>query len=211
MAIYFSIAKRGLLPHERTQQNVDETIDLGTLRPQLECRQVVDAVEFQSSSIRLPSVMPKGELLAALSTMQRVMLHEFEKGNAVTLPGIGTFRLTLKGEIEVKDGNYHGKDVRVGSINFRPDNMLIKEARSIKVEQTPFGQVFQTEESDIEARIVELFSRKSTITHKNVAAAFEQTLTRGRITAILRKLVKEGRLIREGKGALTRYRLVNQE
>lgn len=209
MAIYFSIAKRGLLPHERTQQNVDETIDLGTLRPQLECRQVVDAVEFQSSSIRLPSVMPKGELLAALSTMQRVMLHEFEKGNAVTLPGIGTFRLTLKGEIEVKDGNYHGKDVRVEGINFRPDNILIKEARSFKVEQTPFGQVFQTEESDIEARIVELFSRKSTITHKNVAAAFEQTLTRGRITAILRKLVKEGRLIREGKGALTRYRLVN--
>ncbi len=206
MAIHFSIVKRGLLPTEETQQNINEVTDLKKLRPVLECPQTVDAVDFQSSSIRLPSLMPKGELQAALSTMQRVMLHELEKGNAVTLPGIGTFRVSLKGGIEVKDGNYHGKDVRVESIHFRPDNELLKKARRFEVEQEPFGLVFQTEEAEIESRIAQLFASKSIVTHKDVATAFEQTLTRGRISAILRRLVKEGRIVSEGKGSQTRYR-----
>ncbi len=206
MAIHFSIVKRGLLPTEETQQNINEVTDLKKLRPVLECPQTVDAVDFQSSSIRLPSLMPKGELQAALSTMQRVMLHELEKGNAVTLPGIGTFRVSLKGGIEVKDGNYHGKDVRVESIHFRPDNELLKKARRFEVEQEPFGLVFQTEEAEIESRIAKLFASKNIVTHKDVATAFEQTLTRGRINAILRRLVKEGRIVSEGKGSQTRYR-----
>ena len=206
MAIHFSIVKRGLLPTEETQQNINEVTDLKKLRPVLECPQTVDAVDFQSSSIRLPSLMPKGELQAALSTMQRVMLHELEKGNAVTLPGIGTFRVSLKGGIEVKDGNYHGKDVRVESIHFRPDNELLKKARRFEVEQEPFGMVFQTEEAEIESRIAQLFASKNIVTHKDVATAFEQTLTRGRISAILRRLVKEGRIVSEGKGSQTRYR-----
>ena len=206
MAIHFSIVKRGLLPTEETQQNINEVTDLKKLRPVLECPQTVDAVDFQSSSIRLPSLMPKGELQAALSTMQRVMLHELEKGNAVTLPGIGTFRVSLKGGIEVKDGNYHGKDVRVESIHFRPDNELLKKARRFEVEQEPFGLVFQTEEAEIESRIAQLFASKSIVTHKDVATAFEQTLTRGRISAILRRLVKEGRIVSEGKGSQTQYR-----
>lgn len=195
------------MPHEETQQNINEQANLKALRPQLECPTIVDAVDFQSSSLRLPSVMPKGELLAALGTMQRVMLHELEKGNAVSLPGIGTFRLSIKGEIEVKDGNFHGKDVHVDGLHFRPDRELLKKVRSFKVEQVPFGQEFQTEETAVEACLAELFARQSSITHKDVSAAFEQTLTRGRVTAILNRLVKEGRLVREGKGAQTIYRL----
>ena len=207
MAIQFSIAKRGLLPHEKEQQNVDEATSLKNLRPQLECPTTVDAVDFQSSSLRLPSVMPKGELQAALSTMQRVLLHELEQGNAVTLPGIGTFRLTLKGDIEVKDGNYHGKDVRVDSILFRPARELLAEVRGFEVDQVPYGWKFNAEESEVEARLTELFAGKEFITHKDVAVAFEQTLTRNRVTTLLNRLVKEGRLIRDGKGAQTRYRL----
>ena len=116
------------------------------------------------------------------------------------------FRVSLKGGIEVKDGNYHGKDVRVESIHFRPDNELLKKARRFEVEQEPFGLVFQTEEAEIESRIAQLFASKNIVTHKDVATAFEQTLTRGRISAILRRLVKEGRIVSEGKGSQTRYR-----
>ena len=211
MAIQFSIAKRGLLPHEKEQQEVNEQTNLKDLRAVPRCQATIDAVEFQSGNSRLPSVLPKGELLAALGAMQRVMLHEFEQGNAVTLPGIGTFRLTLKGEIEVKDGNYHGKDIRVDNMNFRPDRDLLKKIRSLKVNQVPYGYAFQTEEAELEARLTELFAHQSTVTHKDVATAFEQTLTRGRVTALLNRLVKEGRLVREGSGSQTRYRLANEE
>lgn len=206
MAIQFSIAKRGLLPTEEARQDTGGQMNLKPLRPQLECPQTVDAVEFQGSSSRLPSVLPKGELQAALSAMQQVMLHEFEKGNAVTLPGIGTFRLSLKGEIEQRDGTLHGKDVRVDNLLFRPDRQLMRKVRSLEVDQEPFGLAFQTEETEVEARLAALFARQSTITNRDVAAAFGHTLTRGRIVSLLHRLVREGHLVREGAGAQTRYR-----
>lgn len=206
MPIRFSIAKRGVLPTEGQQENVNETTDLESLRVLLESPTTVDAVEFQSSSTRLPSVLPKAELQAALSTLGRVMAHELEKGNAVTLPGIGTFRLSLKGSLEVKDSNYHGKDVRVEGIQFRPDRDLLAEVRSFEVDQVPFGWNINAEESEVEARLAELFASKNAITHKDVAAAFGQTLTRNRVTLLLNRLVAEGRLVREGKGAQTHYR-----
>ena len=207
MPIRFSIARRGVLPTEGQQENVSETTDLERLRVLLESPTTTDAIEFQSSSNRLPSVLPKAELMSALSTLQRVMVHEMEKGNAVTLPGIGTFRLSLKGSIEVKDGNYHGKDIRVDSIQFRPDNELLAEVRGFEVEQVPYGWKFNAEESEVEARLAELFAGKSYITHKDVSVAFEQTLTRNRVTKLLGRLVKAGRLVRDGKGAQARYRL----
>ena len=207
MPVRFSIAKRGLLPQEEEPQNIGEEVDVERLRPQLECPTTVDAVEFQSCSSRLPSILPKAELLAALSTLQRVMVHELEKGNAVSLPGIGTFRLSLKGGIEVKDGNYHGKDVRVEGLQFRPDSELLAEVRNFEVDQVPYGWEFHTEESEVETRLAELFASKTYITHNDVSVAFEQTLTRSRVTSLLNRLVKEGRLVREGKGAQTRYRL----
>lgn len=207
MSIRFSIARRGVLPTEGQQENVSETTDLERLRVLLESPTTTDAIEFQSSSNRLPSVLPKAELMSALSTLQRVMVHEMEKGNAVTLPGIGTFRLSLKGSIEVKDGNYHGKDIRVDSIQFRPDNELLAEVRGFEVEQVPYGWKFNAEESEVEARLAELFAGKSYITHKDVSVAFEQTLTRNRVTKLLGRLVKAGRLVRDGKGAQARYRL----
>lgn len=206
MAIKFSIAKRGLLPTEKTQQGATGETDLRNLRAVLECSETVDAVEFQSGSARLPSLMPKGELVAALNVLQNVLVHEFEKGNAVLLPGIGTFRPSLKGEIEVRNGNYHGRDIHVDGLQFRPDNALMERVRSIEVDQVPCGKTFDNEEEALAARLAELFSRQSTITHKDVAIAFGQTLTRGRIAALLRRLVEEGRLVREGKGAQTRYR-----
>lgn len=207
MPIKFSIAKRGSLPTEELQQNTNEGMDLEKLRIVLECPTTVDAVELQSGSLHLPSVLPKGELQAALSLLQSVMLHEFRNGNAVTLPGIGTFRLSLKGDIEIKDGNLHGRDVRVDGLLFRPDRELMSKVRRFEVDQMPFGWEFRTEEPGIEARIFELFAHQDFITHKDIAAAFEQTLTRNRITSLLGRLVRSGRLIREGKGAQARYRL----
>ena len=165
MAIQFSIARRGLLPHEKEQQGVNQQADLKNLRVVPVCTETVDAVEFQSSSSRLPTVLPKSELLAALDTIQRVMIHELEQGNAVTLPGIGTFRVTVKGDIEVKDGSYHGKNVRVDGLNFRPDRELLKKAQGFEVSQVPLGQTIQTEGTDVEARLIELFASKVKLVH----------------------------------------------
>ncbi len=179
---------------------------LRSLRPQVEHRSIVDVVDFQSSEFRLSSTLSRGELTSALSVIQEVMVHELEKGNAVTLPYIGTFRLSLKGGIEVKNGYYHGRNVRVDDLLFRPNSELLGKVRSIKVNQVPYGQAFHIEDDDMEERLTALFAQQSTITHMDVSYAFGQTLTRSRISTLLRRLVGEGRLIRVGRGAQTRYR-----
>lgn len=234
MAIRFTISRRGLLPNEKgessavNQTNNGEGVTLQdaanqhltdeqwlkSLRPRVDEGAVVDAAEFQNSDYRLPSTLPHGELLNAMDVMRRVMLHEMEKGNAVVLPGIGTFRLSLKGGIEVRevrneDGTnrayYHGKDVCVNSILFHPDRELLEDVRQFEVEQSPFGRAFHTEEEDIEERLTALFAKQESITHRDVSFAFEKTLTRSRIASLLKRLTEEGRLIREGSKSQTRY------
>ena len=197
MAIRFTIAKRAAVPAEGGEIR---------LQPRLEKRPTVNAVRFQRGEFRINSSISVGELEHALCDLQRVMLHELEKGNAVNLPGIGTFRLSLKGEIEVKNGTYHGSDVRIAGINFQPDRELLSKALAFSVNQVPYGQAFDTDEADIDQRLTALFADRDTVTHKDVRFAFELTLTPHRITTLLQRLVREGRLIREGSGCQTRYR-----
>lgn len=197
MTIKFTIAKRAATPAEGGKIR---------LQPRLENRATINAVEFQSSPFRLKSTISSGELLHALSDLQRVMLHEMEKGNAVNLPGIGTFRLSIKGEIEVKDGSYHGRDVHVAGINFQPDKELLSKAQGFEVSQVPYDQAFHTEEDDIEQRLTALFANHDTVTHKDVRLAFDWTLSPHRVSSLLKRLVSEGRLIRIGDGCQTRYR-----
>lgn len=232
MAIRFTIAKRGLLPNERVkpetgasddrqdaqvngeqlsaeeQEALVNELQLKSLRPRLEHRVTVDAVEFQADEFRLPSMLTKGELLSALDVLTRVMVHEMKMGNAVKLPGLGTFRLSLKGEIEVKQGNYHGKNVHVDGLLFEPDHDLLAKVRDIEVDQVPVGNMFRTEDTEVEQRLEALFSQQETITNQDVFYAFELQLTRRRITTLLSRLVREGKLIREGRGGQTRYRQV---
>ncbi len=197
MAIRFTIAKRAATPAEGGEIR---------LQPRLEKRPTIDAVRFQRSEFRVSSIISSGELEHALCDLQRVMLHEMEKGNAVNLPGIGTFRLSLKGEVEVKDGYYHGRDVHVAGINFQPDRELLSKVQKFEVCQVPYGQAFHTEEDDINERFTALFADHETITHKDVRNAFELTLTPHRVSTLLQRLVREGRLIRIGDGCQTRYR-----
>lgn len=105
-----------------------------------------------------------------------------------------------------KGAYYHGRDVHVDDILFRPDRELLSAVRRFEVDQSPFGQVFHTDEADIDARLTALFATHDIASHKDVYNAFDKTLTRGRVTFLLRRLVGEGRLIALGSGAQTLYR-----
>lgn len=201
MAIKFTIAKRRILPEERP---AEEGVVAG-LSPRVEHRPTTDVVAFQDEH-HWGSLLRGSDLAHALSEVRRIMLHEMESGNAVTLPGIGTFRLSLKGQIEAKDGNYHGRNVRVDDILFKPDRELRREVKRFEVNQSPNGGGSDTESSDVELRLTELFAKQATITHKDVLFAFEQTLSKHRVSNLLQRLTEEGRLVREGSGSQTRYR-----
>ncbi len=199
MAIDFTIAKRGPLPTEDG--------DVKDLYPRLRSRETVDVVDFQKNA-PWGTAMTPSNLIFALGELQRIMLHELREGKAVTLPGIGTFRLSLRGDIEIREGCYHGRNVRVDGLIFQPDRELRDAVSRFAVNQTPYGTAIQADRNQVEEVFSTLFREKESITHKNVFMAFEGVLTRHRVTSLLRRLVHEGRLLREGEGSQTRYRAV---
>ncbi len=187
------------MPGEETNERI--------LRPRLKQVETVDVVEFQK---RVPwgTAMTASNLIFALGELQRIMLHEFKLGNAVTLPGIGTFRLSLKGEVETVNGNFHGRNVRVDGLLFKADRELTKAVEAIPVDQVPLGQIVTADDEKVEELLTELFSKNETITHKKVFFAFEGVLTPHRVTSLLARLTRESRLVREGSGSQTCYRAV---
>lgn len=197
MAIQFSVAKRGVFPGEEGEMK--------DLQPRLYSRETVDAVEFQRKA-PWGTVMSYDTLGYALGEVRRTLLHEMRDGKAVTLPGIGTFRLSLKGGVEVRDGNYRGRDVHVDGILFTPDRKLRKELCALPVNQVPVGLAVGLDDRQVEERLTALFREKESVTHKQVFFAFEASLTHHRVVTLLARLVREGRLIREGERSQTRYR-----
>lgn len=128
MAIQFTVAERGQLPGEENERR--------NLYPRLKSHRTVDVVDFQKRA-PWPSAMSSANLQFALGELQRIMLHELKEGNAVTLPGIGTFRLSLKGSVAVRDGQYRGEDVHVDNLLFQPDRELAEQVQEMPVEQQP--------------------------------------------------------------------------
>ena len=52
------------------------------------CQATIDAVEFQSGNSRLPSVLPKGELLAALGASRQTIVEDFALSNVSYAPAM---------------------------------------------------------------------------------------------------------------------------
>ena len=122
------------------------------------------------------------------------------------LPGIGTFTLTLRGDIELRGKDYHGKDVRVDGLRFTPDRELLQEVRDFEVDQTPYGMAYFTSQVNVRELLDELFAKQSTITRRDLELAAGLVLSKHRLSDLLKQLVADGRLIKEGTGNQTRYR-----
>ena len=199
--IQFQGLRRGAVPAEGEEGNAMEA----RLQPRLMAGPTVDAVEFKNNR-HWGGMLQGADLAHALNEAQRIMLHEMEDGKAVRLPGIGTFRLSLKGEVEILQGNYHGNNVHVEGILFQPDPELLEEVRRLEVSQVPAFVAAGIEDEVVEERFTELFAANESVTNRNVLFAFQLFMSRHRVYRLLKRLTEEGRLIREGQGAQTRYR-----
>jgi len=153
-----------------------------------------------------PTMANEGQMQLCLGELRRLFLHELCKGSSVRLPGIGTFTLTLRGDIELRGKDYHGKDVRVDGLRFTPDRELLQEVRDFEVDQTPYGMAYFTSQVNVRELLDELFAKQSTITRRDLELAAGLVLSKHRLSDLLKQLVADGRLIKEGTGNQTRYR-----
>ena len=204
MAIHFTISRRATLQSEKSAARE-------VLVPRLQSAQPCNVVDYIDNSL-WPSKLNGGDLAHSLAEIQSIMLHELADGSPVTLPGIGTFQVSIKGKIDTdKNGGVMGCDVHVEGLRFTPDKGLMKKVRAMQVEQHPDASLIIADKEETERILCELFTHKQTIQHRDVMLAFERTLSTHRTTTLLQQLVAEGRLILEGSGSQTRYRAAEGE
>ncbi|MBO4802610.1 MAG: hypothetical protein J5545_12230 [Bacteroidaceae bacterium] len=216
MAIQFTLARRSTLPTEDASSLIDiatgqpiapDAAKAKTLIPRLRTRGgPVDAAKY-FDGCPWSTVVNKSLIQLCLGELKRLLLHELCEGTAVTLPGIGTLQVTLRGDIEVRGDHYHGRDVHVDGLRFTPDPELLRAVRHFEVDQAPFGMAFTPEQLDIVHILKDLFATQETITRRDLEAACDYALSKHRLTDLLNRLVSEGLLLREGQGNQTRYRL----
>ncbi len=176
MAIHFTISRRATLQSEKSAARE-------VLVPRLQSARPCNVVDYIDNSL-WPSKLNGGDLAHSLAEIQSIMLHELADGSPVTLPGIGTFQVSIKGKIDTdKNGGVTGCDVHVEGADKEETERILRE----------------------------LFKHKQTIQHRDVMLAFERTLSTHRTTTLLQQLVAEGRLILEGSGSQTRYRAAEGE
>lgn len=198
--VQFTISKRSKLPTESSEQT-------HTFIPRLQTTgRPVNAVKF-FEDCPWDNIVNKSLMQLCLGELRRLLLHEMCKGSAVTIPGIGTLTLTLHGDIEVRNGHYHGQNVRIDGLRFKPDRKLLSDIRAFEVDQTPIGRAHSASQIDIDAILADLFAKQITITRGELENACGLVLSKHRLSDLLTRLVKEGRLIKEGRGNQTRYRL----
>lgn len=199
MAIHFSISRRATLATEKSQTRE-------VLTPRLQSSRSCNVVDFINQN-PWPSKLDGGDLSHSLAEIQRILLHELADGSAVTLPGIGTFQVSIKGTVHTdKKGGVTGCDVRVDGLRFVPDKDLLQKVRAMDVDQQPEGLLITPDDAKTDDIFQELFARQASIQHRDVMEAFGWVLSAHRTTTLLQRLTAEGRLIREGTGSQTRYR-----
>ena len=163
------------------------------------------------------TLLTKGTLYASLDEIRRTLLHLMANGSPVTIPFLGTFTLTLGGDVQVENGHYQGHDVHVDGIRFTPDADFLRELRALSVHQNPLPLAPYVDDERLNAVLDGLFGEAAasdtassaesrTITHADLYRAFDGTLSHHRISDILNRLVAEHRLTREGSRNQTRYR-----
>ena len=81
--------------------------------------------------------LTKGTLYASLDEIRRTLLHLMANGSPVTIPFLGTFTLTLGGDVHIENGHYQGHNVHVDGIRFTPDADFLRELRALSVDQDP--------------------------------------------------------------------------
>ena len=251
--IQFTISNRGKLPteapypiYDAEKKEYKDPVTGEVVNPlETQARQFVPRLRGSGKTVNAasffrdcpwPTMATKGNMDLCLGELHRLFLHELCKGSSIHLPGIGTFTLTLRGDIVLREGRevpvkedadekqdsegqtssdeqpktrrlyYHGKDVRVDGLRFTPDRELLQEVRDFEVDQTPYGMAYSTSQVNIRKILEELFAKQSTITRRDLELAADLVLSKHRLSNLLKQLVADGKLIQEGRGNQTRYR-----
>lgn len=145
------------------------------------------------------------DIVAVLTALSEVLQSELAQNHSVHLDGLGTFSLSLKGEV-VKDESrkrLQVKDPHVRSVLFNPERHLVDSfsrepfAEGLYLPNKPIDDAF------VQEKLTEHFSQYSTLRYSELRHLL--VLNEYDTRNLLKRLVENGSLKREGKGGATVY------
>lgn len=107
-----------------------------------------ESMNSLAESIQESCTLTVHDVKAALSAMNSALVAELKDGGSVTIDGLGTFSLSLSGEI-VKDENGVPKASHLGvrSVSFRPLQSFVKQFSDVSFHRSRMMDVSDVEHS----------------------------------------------------------------
>lgn len=166
--------------------------------PKLITYSTIDTDEFVDMLHRNCGVNP-GDALKVVAGMGQVMTEMLSNGHRIHIRGLGTFALSLKGNIKEKDdGTKALDDVYINKVVYTPDKRLMRELRSAKVGLAT-QNVFESRTLDQSSALDlanAVLKRDGVILTETFAKEADVSLTSARHW--LARLTDAGLLIRQG-------------
>lgn len=163
--------------------------------------QVVD-IEQIGEDIQNATTLTPSDINAAIIAIRREMAIQLKMGNAVHLPGIGYFTLSVKGELyqDPRSKHFRLRKPMVRTVKFRPDMKMINTLSDTKFENATYQESISSipKREDIDNAIVTLLSNQPFFSIREL----RQYLNLSQVNAyrIAKKLEKEGKIRNIGKG-----------
>lgn len=151
----------------------------------------------------LESVMSRGALHTALAALEGALAELLAGGHAVSIPGIGTVRPRLAGEVVETAAGLAARNVRVSELQFVADEGLLARINEGRPTLRRRGARQMPSQEEVTTFLDSYFARHEKLTRKAVVEHFG--MTKYQALQLLTGLTERGTLVRRGSRATACY------
>lgn len=164
----------------------------------------VEADQFTDAMHRHTPLYSKGTCLGLLLDMADTLPEVLASGCAVHIDGLGTFAPRVEGDVTGTGGNLRAKNVKVGSVEFRPDEELLRAVnRHARFEHVLETRRSQPTDEEVDSFLADYFATHVTLRRHQLESHF--LISKRRALALLDHLVATHRLQPQGTRHTLRY------
>ena len=133
----------------------------------------VDADQFADAMHRHTPLYSKGTCLGLLLDMADTLPEVLASGCAVHIDGLGTFAPRVEGDVTGTGGNLRAKNVKVGSVEFRPDEELLRAVnRHARFEHVLETRRSQPTDEEVDSFLADYFATHVTLRRHQLESHF---------------------------------------
>ena len=158
-------------------------------------------------NIQSASSLTQSDVIAAVAALKEEISFQLMSGNAVHLPGIGYFTLSVKGKLyqDPRSGHYRLRDPEARTVKFRPDTEMMEALLHTEFENVTYRQDVSSIPTykEIDEAIERLGTDRPFFSVDDLRLSLN--LSQANAYRIAARLVEEGKIKNIGKGRSKLY------